>query len=829
MIDHKEKPLPTGDRQRLLDKNCHPINAKFDDHCQVKTDVTKEAVHLLSHGFSVIPVGADKRATMSWSPFMKAPMAAEEAIRLFSGHSRLAVICGAVSGNLECLDFDNPDLYGPFVEIFRSMKPDVTETLVKRGTPSGGYHLLYRCKSPVGGSKKLAMSAGGDTWIETRGEGAYFVTIPSLGYIKIEHELEDVPTLSSDDVVLLHAIAQSLTEEVDCTTYDKERCEKHHRPGDVYNDTVDEEDVFKLLESAGWQFTGHETVHGRHLTRPGKSKGTSATIRDRCLYVFSTNAGLPVGPHSPFSIYAYLKHGGDFSLAAYALKSRGYDKDGTESPADAPWKAPVPLPDCYGDIGRCEYEIKNLPAPIRKAAEEVARFAKVPVASPATIGLSCIATAIGKKAVIVERPGLEHHPSLFFTLIAPSGERKSPAFANMQSPLAEWSRAHRKDYEKRKQDIQASNEAINAALSGLASKAKKQTADLDAIARERANLEAQKKEVPIQPSLFSTDITEERLFQKMDDRDGAYAVLSGEGRVVFDCILGKYSSNGRTGEVIYLSGISGDTITRDRVGDGNESEERIIIKPCLNVCVMVQPDKYFEVARHKALRESGALARILAVQLPSLVGKRMEEKNETGLDVSIMAGYNDLLKALLDAEPPINEETDKPLHRVLLSEEAAEARRCFHNDIEAEMAEGNEYEDVRDIASKIVTQVAKIALVIHLADGPSLLSKAESELSLNTWKIAEVLGIYYLEEAIRIQRLADGDRRIDPARRILRWINEKELDSVTGRYLVQFGPRPRPTADESRKILDLLVDYGYLKKVDTKNGKASEYIVNPNL
>ena len=79
-----------------------------------------------------------------------------------------------------------------------------------------------------------------------------------------------------------------------------------------------------------------------------------------------------------------------------------------------------------------------LPESIARAAREVARFAKVPVASPAIIGLSCVATAIGKKAVIVEREGLEHHPALFQCLIAASGERKSPAFANMTRKFISW-------------------------------------------------------------------------------------------------------------------------------------------------------------------------------------------------------------------------------------------------------------------------------------------------------------------------------------------------------------------------------------------------------
>jgi len=52
--------------------------------------------------------------------------------------------------------------------------------------------------------------------------------------------------------------------------------------------------------------------------------------------------------------------------------------------------------------------------------------------------LPCIATAISKKAVVVERESLERHPATLFALIAASGERKSPSFSNMTRPLDKW-------------------------------------------------------------------------------------------------------------------------------------------------------------------------------------------------------------------------------------------------------------------------------------------------------------------------------------------------------------------------------------------------------
>ncbi len=54
---------------------------------------------------------------------------------------------------------------------------------------------------------------------------------------------------------------------------------------------------------------------------------------------------------------------------------------------------------------------------------------------------------------------------------------------------------------------------------------------------------------------------------------------------------------------------------------------------------MVQPDKFFEFAITKRLKESEAVARILPVLLPSTAGKRIENKNEIGLQINEMYEY----------------------------------------------------------------------------------------------------------------------------------------------------------------------------------------------
>lgn len=121
----------------------------------------KLATSYVKNGLSVIPIRrGTKKATIQWEPYQKRRMTAEEIKQHFRNGVQVALVGGAVSGNMECLDFDKPDLYRPFLDTLESINPDLRQRLtLRQKTPSGGYHIIYRCTEPVGGNAKLARSA----------------------------------------------------------------------------------------------------------------------------------------------------------------------------------------------------------------------------------------------------------------------------------------------------------------------------------------------------------------------------------------------------------------------------------------------------------------------------------------------------------------------------------------------------------------------------------------------------------------------------------------------------------------------------------------------
>jgi hypothetical protein len=309
-------------------------------------DIRSEACRLVVSGLSVIPIrpdGTKRPALDAWRSYRQVRPNAVTLARWFRHGEGLAVIGGAVSGHLEILDFDAPELFAPWCAVVEQRCPGLVARLPLVQTPSDGRHLYYRCEI-IAGNLRLAQRLGADetpeTVIETRGEGGYAIAPPSpptchpwhRPYRLIRGNLTAIPTITVRDRADLLQTARGFNSYVkpqrvvsECPS-GMRQYPGGHRPGDVFNADAD---WSRLLEPHGWTCVEQ---HGEvtRWRRPGKiGPGISATTnyagRHR-LYVFSTNAA-PFEPdtaYTPFAAYALLNRGGDFTAAARSLAARGY-------------------------------------------------------------------------------------------------------------------------------------------------------------------------------------------------------------------------------------------------------------------------------------------------------------------------------------------------------------------------------------------------------------------------------------------------------------------------------------------------------------------------
>jgi len=312
-------------------------------------DRLAEARAYVKSGLSLTPIGAgSKTSAIQWKGFQSRLPTDDEMADWIDRHPGLAIICGAVSGNLEVLDLEAGAPIKEFAKRVNERDPDLLPRLPRIETPTGGRHLPYRCEV-IEGNQKLAADASGKTLIETRGKGGYFLsplclpeTHPSgKPYKVLSGDLTKIPTITPEERETLLSAARSFNEHIDQRKVVGCREIEHgngFKPGKDFNSRPDVfERVRELMREHGWSKFRNGTV-GELWSRPGVNDHSSATLfSNGTLYAFSTNA-LPFNgneAYSPFAVFTMLKHGGDFKAAARVLGQEGYGtKAGSEDPRD---------------------------------------------------------------------------------------------------------------------------------------------------------------------------------------------------------------------------------------------------------------------------------------------------------------------------------------------------------------------------------------------------------------------------------------------------------------------------------------------------------------
>ena len=205
----------------------------------------EQAIHYLNAGLSVLPANPQLKfaALSQWKQYQRRlPTETEVCAWFNNGQTGLCVVTGAVSGNLEMIDFDlQAELFEAWCSRVNQADPDILPRLVIETSQSGGRHVIYRCESEICGNLKLAQRKisvpsgeeviiGGKpykphrdkdgnwhvilTLIETRGQGGLFLCAPTPGYELTQGKLTNIPVITAQQRELLLEAAWSLNEVI---------------------------------------------------------------------------------------------------------------------------------------------------------------------------------------------------------------------------------------------------------------------------------------------------------------------------------------------------------------------------------------------------------------------------------------------------------------------------------------------------------------------------------------------------------------------------------------------------------------------------------------
>lgn len=306
-------------------------------------------------GLGILPIKGDgtKAPPFSWGEFQQTRPSREQVGTWFAGeaYTGFAAVCGPVSNNLECLDFDDAQTYRMFLDTAEAIGLGELLDRIRAGcedaTPDGGAHLPYYCEA-VGRNVILAASPGPDptrpkheqvVLIETRAAGGYLIMPPSNGKVhpsgrawrRVSGSVETIATITPDERELLFALARSFSQmppEQERPAEAQRGTPGGDRPGDDFRRRHGTVEAFtELISRHGWQGK-YERGGVAYYVRPGKDRGVSASFGHAgtdLFYVFSSSTEFEPGRgYNPFSIYAILEHGGDHTAAARELGRLGY-------------------------------------------------------------------------------------------------------------------------------------------------------------------------------------------------------------------------------------------------------------------------------------------------------------------------------------------------------------------------------------------------------------------------------------------------------------------------------------------------------------------------
>ena len=291
-----------------------------------------ELEKLRHSGLNIIPTkGYEKRPFKAWKEYM---LVKKYDFDCLPKSGNYFMVCGKTSGGVVVIDIDTKNdpenrCFQYLYDLIKKNDPGLYDRLLIQQTPSGGYHMVYRCDNYEAGQRLAIDPRTEKPFIETRGQGNGAVIAPSQGYKVIQNDFNSIPDVTKEQRNFLITACRSLdrTNKIK-DTYLPSTFRNSSVRLSTMEDFNERFDIYDYLLSRGWTYHS-KSPDNTLLTRPGKSTkdGCSAAYReaDKVLFVYtSSDVFEPHQAYSPFYVYAQYEYNGDLSAAAKGLYDQGY-------------------------------------------------------------------------------------------------------------------------------------------------------------------------------------------------------------------------------------------------------------------------------------------------------------------------------------------------------------------------------------------------------------------------------------------------------------------------------------------------------------------------
>lgn len=476
------------------------------------------------------------------------------------------------------------------------------------------------------------------------------------------------------------------------------------------------------------------------------------------------------------------------------------------------------------------YPVDVLPQVLREAVQEVQDYVQAPMAMVATSALSAVSLACQGFVDVRRDPGLQGPASLYTLVLAESGERKTTCDTHFTTVLRQWEKDERERMAPEVKKYQSAHAAWFAKKEGLLSKIRELAKtkgsggepDRNADAELQALIMGEPK-APRVAHLFYTEPSIEKLGLGLATVWPSAGLFVNEAATFFGGHAMK-GDNLMAALGFYNMAWDGQTLRAER--KSVESFETDGAR--LTISLMVQESVLQDFASKGGgkVRGSGFWARYLVAAPPSNQGHRLYKK--APLHWPARTRFDAAMSRVLAHPLNIDEHGALKPQVLSLSHEAFEVWRDFYNGAEEQLRMGGDYQDVRDVASKIADQAARLAALLHWFEiGPD----GGMQIGPEIMGSACALAAWHLEEARRffgeLALPTDVGDAMTIERWLLNWMKRKPDEAPSMRTLQTHGPNHLRKGKRLDDAMAVLFQSNHFREV--KEGRRTRLAPHPDL
>jgi hypothetical protein len=641
--------------------------------------ITKDYLKKLSSiGYSIIPCEESKKPIeLEWT---KLPCKTSEDIDRMNAP---LYGCRAGFNDIECIDVDLkvlpslPDRqkwWDEYISFLRDNISDFEEKVVIAKTMKDGYHIIYKCTAQSGNTKIAKLKGMKEAIIESRGKGGQFIL---YGNFYGDNEYHDIKYITEEERAIIWSISQTYNY-VDEVNLDKPTKKEYKvndneiSPWDDYNaqvNTIDLiEDDFSIIRNTSTNYIIRR--HGATSPHSGYVYKDSG-----CMYLFSTGTNYPAEKLlSPFAIYAYKYHYGDFKEAANDLYHKGYGS--RRVPKREIEDKPII------DLDKLTFPIDIFPENVQIYILESAKTLGLSIDYMGCSFIWLLSVIVGNSLKIELKTGWIENSTMWISLVGKAGIGKTPSINQIIRPLEVINNTHIRRYIKE--------------YSKWVEYEKKDKKDKE---------HSEEVRKPKKTQFIVNDITLEALVDLHEENKNAVGVFKDELAGWFKD-MNKY----RAGSDLefWLSCWSGKAVSMNR----KTAKSSFVDKPHIPVLGGIQPS-IFDQFNTEENKENGFTDRML-ISFPDLY---VDTYNENEMDDRLVYWYDQYIIKFFETVKKdwvkFNQEDDiEPLNVQLSPLAKTEWIRIFNKitDMQNSDAE-NEY--MKSMLPKQKSYVPRFALLIN--------------------------------------------------------------------------------------------------------------------